>query len=154
MMRSRSVVATVALTLAIHSAGCQADIAERPCTGIPDGGCPGSDTSVCLDQTCMAIYTCQPDGTWTLAAPCPAHEGGTLDATAMRDVAEPHDASTDVSGAFGGPGCQDLQAPDCPLGVGLACGADCCGCVDLYVCQDGGWDLWGACLDGQVSSGD
>ena len=38
-------------------------------------------------------------------------------------------------GAFGGPGCADLEPPDCPLGLALSCNA-CCGCEDLFVCID------------------
>lgn len=61
------------------------------------------------------------------------------------------DASIDVEGAFGGPGCVDLQMPDCPLGVALTCPSGCCGCEDLFVCKNGGWDLWGSCgVDGAV----
>ena len=50
-------------------------------------------------------------------------------------------------GAFGGPGCGDLLEPDGALGVALACGASCCGCEDLFVCENGGWELWGTCGD-------
>jgi hypothetical protein len=70
----------------------------------------------------------------------------------MMDAPAIVDASLDVPpGAYGGLGCVDLEAPDCSLGTALACGAaDCCGCVDLYVCAAGAWTLWGACVDGGV----
>jgi hypothetical protein len=62
-------------------------------------------------------------------------------------------AYLNVPGALGGPGCQDLQNPDCSLGSAAAC-TDCCGCEDLYVCQSGGWSLWGECDNGNITQND
>jgi hypothetical protein len=64
------------------------------------------------------------------------------------------DVSIDVEGAFGGPGCVDLQAPDCPLGLAISCPNGCCGCEDLFVCRNGGWNLWGQCVDGGITQSD
>ena len=66
------------------------------------------------------------------------------------------DVSIDAPpGAYGGPGCVDLEQPDCSLGTALACGgtADCCGCQDLYVCSNGGWVPWGECTDAGITPG-
>jgi len=27
---------------------------------------------------------------------------------------------------------------------------DCCGCVDLWVCDNGGWNIWAECVDGGI----
>jgi hypothetical protein len=64
------------------------------------------------------------------------------------------DASIDAPpGAFGGPGCPSLQTPDCALGLALACDIHCCGCEDLFVCEEGGWALWGYCGDAGPTDG-
>jgi hypothetical protein len=138
------------------AAACAASPPPAACRDIPAGGCPednGADP--CADAACAAVYACR-GGTWAFERSCP----GTLaDAQAAPD-AEPLDAAAaaDVNldapaGAYGGPGCLDLEAPDCSLGTALACGAalDCCGCVDLYVCDQGGWNLWGQCVDGGIT---
>jgi len=39
------------------------------------------------------------------------------------------------------------QPPDCPLATGFACATACCGCEDLFVCENGGWTPWGSCGD-------
>lgn len=119
---------------------------QQACHGIPEGGCPGSGRLDCKDPSCAAVYTCEPDGGWAFAVACPAHDASAHDA--RQPVGR--DADIDVPpGAYGGPGCGDLQSPDCNLGVALVCPAgECCGCQDLFVCGDGGWNLWGACEDG------
>ena len=43
------------------------------------------------------------------------------------------------------PGAVALQAPDCSLGLALACPQGCCGCEDLFVCENGGWSYWATC---------
>ncbi len=138
----------------VGPAACQPPLGQFQCRDIPAGGCPGQDPGICIDPTCQAVYTCQPDGTWVHALDCPPHEGG-VDAPAPFDAGDAStslpDVSFDVPGAGGGPGCMDLQAPDCPLSVALACGPPvCCGCEDLFVCSDGGWDHWGSCIDGGI----
>lgn len=131
------------------------------CRDIPDGGCP-YNAQACEDPTCAAVYHCEADGTWLLDHVCPARDGateaggdggdgGTNDGSpGARDA-----AFADVPGASGGPGCVDLEPPDCPLATGAACPANqCCGCEDLYVCVDGGWNPWGSCdpTTGVISS--
>jgi len=119
------------------------------CHDIPTGGCPVQGGVECDDPTCAAAYTCnQLDGGWTLAHTCPAHDASTKDTGG--DGPSPSDAGYDIDappGAFGGPGCAMLEPPDCPLGYALICNSGCCGCEDLYVCDDGGWDPWGSCSD-------
>lgn len=127
---------------------CDSGPAPVTCYGIPDGGCPNEGTDTCIDPTCAAVYDCLADGGWGLDYTCPVREGGAMDAPVTDSM--PSDAGYDVDappGAFGGPGCVDLQTPDCPLGTVLVCGGGCCGCQDLYVCDDGGWDIWGQCTD-------
>jgi hypothetical protein len=122
--------------------------APHACNGIPSGGCPGSGTDNCVDPMCSAIYTCEDDGGWSFSATCPAREAGVPDA--RPDVDLRRDADFDVPpGATGGPGCVDLQCGDCTLSLALACPSDeCCGCQNVFVCDDGGWNLWGSCGEG------
>jgi hypothetical protein len=140
-------LAVVGLFIACDSGG-----VPVTCYDIPDGGCPVQGGVECEDPTCAAAYNCEPDGGWSLAYACPAHDGGVDDVGSEATVS---DAGYDIDappGAFGGPGCEDLEPPDCPLGLVLVCNS-CCGCEDLYVCDDGGWDPWGECTDaGPVSS--
>lgn len=117
--------------------------AGRPCTNIPEGGCPLAFGQSCNDPACSAVYACLPGNQWELRGACAPHEAGAMDAGTEAAL---KDSNIDAPpGAFGGPGCADLQMPDCPLGVAILCTSGCCGCEDLFVCQDGGWDLWGAC---------
>ncbi len=123
------------------------------CHDIPAGGCPSENGAACQDPTCTDAYLCNlADGTWVLDHPCPSHEGGVADAASdaahEASMLPPRDASFDAPpGANGGPGCPPLEQPDCALGDGLACpsATGCCNCEDLYVCQSGGWNHWGAC---------
>lgn len=140
----RRAFAALALLSACDSA------TARPCTGIPEGGCPLEYGTSCADPSCAAVYACGPGDRWELRAVCPARDAAAPDGAA--DAGAPRDASIDAPpGAFGGPGCADLQPPDCSLGAALLCSSGCCGCEDLFVCADGGWDLWGACgPDGAV----
>jgi hypothetical protein len=140
-------VAACALAGASLAGGCSQQ-PIMPCRDIPEGGCPVQGGTACQDPTCVAAYACEADGGWTLVRACPATDGGPPDAGA--DAPGPSDAGYDIDappGAFGGPGCLDLQPPDCPLGTALVCPNACCGCTDLYVCDDGGWDPWGVCTD-------
>lgn len=125
------------------------------CVDIPAGGCPAQGgADVCEDVTCNAVYDCD-NGHWVLQQTCPTHaDAGAVDGSVVaHDAATARDAAIDAPpGAFGGPGCVDLQPPDCSLGTALVCGgaSDCCGCQDLFVCADGGWYAWGECVDGGV----
>jgi hypothetical protein len=129
---------------------CDDSAVPEACTNIPAGGCPRSHGVACEDPACEAIYLCRPNNVWEVDQRCPPHDAGPPDAGDIEsDAGAPaHDASIDAPpGAYGGPGCEDLEVPDCSLGAALACGADCCGCEDLFVCQNGGWTLWGSCGD-------
>ncbi|MBX3258926.1 MAG: hypothetical protein KF782_04355 [Labilithrix sp.] len=150
--RAVAVVAAVVATLAL-AAACADDPIPRPCSNIPAGGCPLSRGVACDDPECEAVYACLPGDVWELRQTCPPREGrARSDASAPPDAASPFDASFDAPpGAFGGPGCESLQAPDCMLGLALACGPDCCGCEELFVCEDRGWTLWGTCGDGGIT---
>lgn len=155
-LRAALASALVAGALVLSGAvGCDDEAAPRPCTSIPAGGCPLSHGLGCEDPACEAVYACLPGDAWELRQRCPARDGGGAPHDAAAADAEPSlDAAVSLPpGAFGGPGCSSLQPPDCALGVTLACGPDCCGCEDLFVCEDGGWVLWGACADGGASPG-
>ncbi|WP_394834152.1 hypothetical protein LVJ94_47365 [Pendulispora rubella] len=135
------------LTLAAVAAGCEDSlITLAPCGEIPAGGCPRRGDT-CADVTCDAVYTCT-EGAWTRIATCPTREAGPrFDAgNDDADAAPPSDASwLDVPGSNGGPGCADLEPPDCPLGLAASCPNGCCGCEDLFVCRNRGWEFWGTC---------
>jgi hypothetical protein len=160
MSRERLVLAW---TLAAATAACSAfeDLPEQqPCMDIPrKDGCiapedeDASPMDICAeDETCSAVYACENES-WVLLATCPMRDrDGGADAR-DEDVhagGKPRDVDFEVPpGASGGPGCIGLQCGDCPLSLGLACPPDqCCGCQDLYVCEDGGWNIWGYCDDG------
>ncbi|HEX8790020.1 MAG TPA: hypothetical protein VF765_03655 [Polyangiaceae bacterium] len=133
---------------------CDSTLEATPCHDVPDGGCPlDNGANVCQDPSCNAAYACV-DGGWVRTQVCPPHPHDA--ATPPADAGEggsTFDVSIDVPpGGNGGPGCTDLELPDCPAAVGIACvqSPGCCGCTDLWVCDDGGWDLWGECADGGI----
>ena len=134
---------------------CEDTSPPLPCVDmIPPGGCPTSSADdVCMDPACLNAYDCVA-GKWKLNHACPPKplvDGGP-DAMLTPFDAAGFDAPP---GAFGGPGCPDLQLPDCPVGIAIACSSqDCCGCGDLFVCMGGGWTAWGTCsADGGVRAG-
>ncbi len=144
-------VASIGVTLFVSLVvACQGDLpAPVKCTDIPAGGCPRSDDA-CVDPSCASVYVCA-SGAWRFDHACPARDASVdargptpTDASAIRDV------SIDVPGASGGPGCDSLDLPDCSLAMAASCGPDCCGCEDLFVCEGGGWSLWGACVNGEI----
>jgi hypothetical protein len=140
----------------VAAAACNDTPPPAQCHDIPAAGCPvDNGVDPCTDPSCAAVYTCQ-GGSWVLDHACPGYSPDAGGADAAYEAAPTNDAAaTDAPpGANGGPGCADLQPPDCSLGTALACSGtpDCCGCVDLYVCNNGGWDLWGSCQDGGISS--
>lgn len=145
-------LALAAAALAAIAVACS-DQQIQSCHAIPAGGCPlAGNGAECQDPSCAAAYGCdETTGTWIFDHACPAQDGGNVqdastDADAGKDAN--FDANIDAPpGAFGGPGCVTLQPPDCPLGEALICSAGCCGCSDLWVCNDGGWDPWGTCSD-------
>jgi hypothetical protein len=121
------------------------------CSDIPAGGCPEDNgAEVCSDCTCRSVYACD-NGKWVFAMDCPANpcpEAGSGDASPMDATVV--DVSYDAPpGAYGGD-CVDLELPDCQWGTAEACAAmpGCCGCIDVWVCQNGGWMSWGTCGNG------
>jgi hypothetical protein len=164
-MRVPSRTAVVSFIVSCSVAGalavvmsCSDDAATvEPCNDIPPGGCPLSNGVACEDPSCTAVYACRANRVWELDHVCPPHEGGAPEASSgdggsdaasdgPREGSRPFDASIDAPpGAGGGPGCEDLQAPDCSLAVGLACPMGCCGCEDLFICNNGGWDYYATC---------
>src|SRR5262249_13595072 len=148
----RASIAWVAFAV-LAGFACEDPPTVAPCKNIPSGGCPKSHgAAVCDDPACTAIYACNPDQTWTRIAVCESREAGAADASVRVRDAAPRDALVDAPpGSYGGPGCSDLQAPDCALGVALGCPADsCCGCEDLFVCDSSSWRLWGRCEGGAL----
>ena len=148
--------------LSLMSAGCPDQTVIRYCVDIPaSGGCPGNDLTACGGPTCTSVYSCDhSNGAWTYVGSCPSNDGG-VEAAAAADardadanrLADAQLARRDVSidappGAAGGPGCLGLESPDCTLAGAIDCMTSCCRCQDLYVCADGGWSAWGACVDG------
>jgi hypothetical protein len=157
----RAAVACSVVFVSAVACGAFEDLPDQQiCHDIPEGGCPApletdaGPTANCADPACSALYACVGDGGWSLIAKCPLREGGAVDAHSAEDARREGGQLRDVAfevppGASGGPGCTDLESPDCPLSLGLACPSDqCCCCQDLYVCLDGGWDIWGYCDDG------
>ncbi len=154
MVRRRGLLGAIIVGAAMGIglvAGCDDGPVPEPCSDIPAGGCPLSRGLACEDPACEAVYLCRPNNVWELHEHCPPREAGAR-GDASLDAGDPatgFDASVDAPpGAFGGPNCRSLQVPECPLGVALACGAGCCGCEDLFVCEDDGWTIWGSCGEG------
>jgi hypothetical protein len=166
MKRASFFVVTVALGVIVLVFACSDPGFASYCTGIPAGGCPSDDPDTCVhdagpdgepgDPSCAAIYSHTPDCMWTLVQTCPGY-------IAPKDASETRDAADDSmnprvtvrdagfplpDGAAGGPGCGALQEPDCPLAEAFDCGQTCCDCQTLYVCVNGGWNVWGECGDG------
>ncbi len=149
--------AVVVVAYGVVSA-CSDPTIDDYCMDIPKGGCPGEDGTNCEDTTCAAIYSHSSSCVWTFVQSCPNYKpphdagppDGSRDAAPDGQLRDAHlrDAGFVLPpGAAGGPGCLDLESPDCPLDLALQCD-DCCGCQDLYVCVDGGWNEWGECGDG------
>ncbi len=156
MLRRRVLFGSLVIgTLLGIITACDDGPVPMPCSDIPAGGCPLSRGVACEDPACEAVYLCRPGNVWELHAQCPARDAGAAEdasADAAEAAAPVVDGSIDAPpGAFGGPGCEPLQAPDCALGLALACGSRCCGCEDLFVCEDRGWTLWGTCGDGGIA---
>lgn len=151
--QTRKLAALVAtLGVLVAFAGCQEEETPMPCNNIPAGGCPLSRGVACQDPACLAVYACRPGNRWELERTCPPHpDAGTTPPDAAPDAKPILDASPDApEGAYGGPGCEELQPPDCSVGLALACTSGCCDCEDLYVCRGGGWVVWGTCGDAGV----
>jgi hypothetical protein len=155
---------------AAFAVACQGTlIAPTDCGVIPEGGCvdKGGLVDQCGDRTCIALYECVGEsptatsGTWLHQRDCPARPAPDRDASVVDAAADASDAAPrgDASlpadlppGATGGPGCVSLEIPDCALAVGYGCPNDCCGCEELFVCVNGGWDSWGTCVNDMPTS--
>jgi hypothetical protein len=152
------------VSLGVCAAGlalsCEDTSPPVPCVNAPPGGCPedfGAD--VCADPSCREVYVCK-DGNWVFSRACGARDGSAETSSPadagilVREASGSDEGSAAIdapAGSFGGPGCVALQEPDCPVGVALACmSSDCCGCQDLFLCADGGWNSWGVCADGSA----
>jgi hypothetical protein len=152
-MKRASLICIALVAFAVALAVACSDQVIATCFDIPEGGCPSQEGVACQDPTCAAAYNCEPDGGWSLAYACPAFDGSAQDAQTDSGAndAETFDVNIDAPpGAFGGPGCEDLEQPDCPLGEAIVCeqqSGNCCDCEDLWICDDGGWDPWGECTD-------
>lgn len=133
---------------ALASFACSTEETLKPCENVPDGGCPLLHGAACDDPSCNAAYACTTQG-WVLDHVCPVREAGP-DTSPPPVDAGAKDVDIDVPGANGGPGCMSLIPPDCTLAAGVTCPMGCCGCEDLFVCQNGGWTVWGYCSDGGV----
>jgi hypothetical protein len=158
MLRVHAVLGWFVVTAVVLFAACDDSAVPEPCTDIPPGGCPRSHGVACEDPACEAVYLCRPNNVWEFYERCPPRGAGPDAAPTVVSDAEAgpplaFDASIDAPpGSFGGRGCEPLQEPECMLGLALSCGADCCGCQDLFVCEDEGWTYWGTCGgDGGVS---
>ncbi|HEY8074319.1 MAG TPA: hypothetical protein VIF62_09420 [Labilithrix sp.] len=154
MTKARLLFVSLAAAPLIAIACSDGAASSQPCTDIPEGGCPLSHGVACDDPTCEAVYACNANNTWSLDHACPPHDASTGFDANVADASDASlfDANIDAPpGAFGGPGCEDLEPPDCELGLVLDCPSGCCGCEDLFVCNNGGWDPWGTCsLDGGI----
>jgi len=152
---ARAAASTLGVCALVLAGACSDDPVATPCSDIPAGGCPLSRGLACSDPACVAVYLCRAGNRWELAETCPPRTDVPRDASVVDVVTEAppaFDAGIDAPpGASGGPGCGVLQSPDCPLGTALACPSGCCGCEDLFVCENGGWTTWGTCdLDGGI----
>ena len=146
MSRPGLACAALAALAACALIACSAsETTATSCKDIPSGGCPLEHGVACDDPSCEAAYACTSNG-WKFDHPC-ALRDASVDSASVTD-AGPRDAAIDVPGATGGPGCDLLQPPDCPAATALLCPQGCCGCEDLFVCTDGGWNYWGFCADG------
>ncbi|MGD0529833.1 MAG: hypothetical protein ABSE49_32155 [Polyangiaceae bacterium] len=157
MTRSLLLALLIPVVVALFAApACNNPAQPAVCQDLQAPACPTDlDADVCMDLECASVYTCD-NGTWAFVQTCPNYspEAGVHPLEAGPDTSSEFDAPFDAPpGTYGGPGCVDLEMPDCSLGTALACtgAADCCGCMDLFVCDDGGWVSWGECADGGVT---
>jgi hypothetical protein len=154
MSRSvRALLLSGLLPFSIGFVACQSsEVDIVRCKNIPAGGCPDrAGVDDCLDRTCTELYRCNADQSWTKTSVCVGNEAGAVDAS-VADTRPPRDVSIDAPpGAGGGPGCGDLTLPDCNLLYALECPRDCCGCEDIFICANGGWNAWGTCVGGQIA---
>lgn len=147
----RRLVPSLLVAATLLAFACDDPPVQHACTGVPEHGCPLAHGVACEDPACKAIYACRQGNVWELVQQCPNYDAqAEVPFDAGPQNTNVVDASIDAPpGAYGGPGCEILEEPDCELGLALACTNGCCGCEDLFVCRDGAWDLWGSCdVDG------
>lgn len=134
------------------SAACDDTLIPERCGPLPAGGCPRAAGDACLDRSCSSVHSCSA-GRWIFDHACPPRDAAAaLPDASTEGGARPADAAIDAEpGAFGGPGCADLQAPDCSLGMARGCPTGCCGCEDVFACRSGGWARVGGCDGGSLS---
>jgi hypothetical protein len=141
-----------ALCVLFLVAACNGNPPPATCPALASPACPvDNGASVCSDPSCASVYQCE-NGGWVFLEDCPEYcpDAAFHPIEAGPDSGPEFDANIDAPpGAAGGAGCVELEQPDCPLATAIACvnSFDCCGCEDLYVCEDGGWDPWGECTD-------
>src|ERR1700761_658842 len=131
-----ALVAPLAVALALEVLGaCKDPPPPATCADLGPPACPEDNgADVCDDPTCASVYSCQ-DGTWVFLHDCSGYDPEAGPHPVEAGEAGPaFDANVDAPpGAFGGPGCVDLETPDCTLGTGIACVDEpgCCDCTDL-----------------------
>lgn len=145
---SRHAMTSLWFLLGLLVLGSCSDLPPLPeCGRIPEGGCPYQGSATCDDSTCAETYRCVKD-TWVLVASCPLRDSGLAPPIEASKPVEADSRARDAAlpdGASGGPGCVELVLPDCSLGFAEACGPTCCGCEEIFVCQDRSWEPWGLC---------
>jgi hypothetical protein len=145
-------ISIIAIGLAVWLfCGCDSGQIKR-CDKIPAEGCPVGRGGTCDDATCAALYNCV-DGQWVLHTRCDVTTG------------TGGSGGTHAGGAGAG-GCDGivvdrtgeqrscsppLQNPDCPAGAAELCRPCQTGCVDFFLCREGGWESVAFCdEDGRV----
>jgi hypothetical protein len=149
---STLLVRTAAVAVAASTlAACGGLGSVATCGEIPAGGCPAGRGGSCDDAACAGLYDCV-DGDWTLTETCSGGDASTSTSTS---------AGSSTSTGAGGcapveldhsgevEGCTpDLESPDCPAAAVEVCGNPCeTGCVDFFMCEEGGWQDVAYCAD-------
>lgn len=129
---------------AVAPAACDPIAVPRRCGEIPQGGCPIGRGGTCRDAACHALYDCV-DGAWTAVARCDGRDA-TGQGTGADQDRECEVVALDHAGEA--QGCTPaLQLPDCPAEAAETCADAACrtGCVDFFVCTEGGWSAVAYC---------
>ena len=151
MRRTLCLTALFLLGAAVWTA-CQGSETGPSCGVIPPGGCPVEGGGSCDDATCTAIYSCAANDVWVHVQTCPpGPDGGAGGGGGGSPDAGPcTPAVVEVDAGLLGEGCEDLEAPDCPIEA-VSCQETVCltsGCDTFYVCtEDGDWVVVANCDD-------
>ncbi len=145
MSRDRSVLKRLVVLGGLVASGalfCCSDGFDlpKPCGTIPENGCPDKGQQ-CADPLCATLYSCT-DGVWRFTMSCP-FDPDAGDAS-RPEASAPVEAGFDPNEAK----CPSLEEPDCPRSFARACTSGCCGCEDVFACENGEWSLIGGCTDG------